>query len=160
VNPGSTVQFTPSSVEANRFADGCGGVDPSYSAADSFSLQAIGTTGAGSPYTSLVFEPTPSVVVGTPYSMQVQAYSDTGTTPGQGATSGDGALTFSFSWGADTAEIDASPLSTVTLTVVAFPTQDGEPMTVHCVLGFTDGKTLDMTFSRDIVSDLSGCAAG
>jgi hypothetical protein len=57
-------------------------------------------------------------------------------------------------------EIDANVLDAVSVTLVAFPSKDGDPLTVHYVLHFADGQTLDITVSGRMVSLLGGCAAG
>lgn len=164
VNPGSTLTFTPSTVDAARFASQCGvtGVPP-YTDADLFSLDAVGAQNPV-PRTLINVAMSRHVAVGSPYSIVLDAPSvNTGTNgsnQGQGGSSADGVLRFSMSWGANAAEIDPNALRSVTVTVDAFPPQDGDPLTVHCVMQFTDGKTLDVTFSADTGQSFSGCAAG
>jgi hypothetical protein len=164
VNPGSTVSFSPSEVDAQRFAGTClvGGVPP-YSDADLFAMYAVGAQDPV-PRTLIEVVTKRAVAVGSPYALVVSsAYVATGSagaTQAQSASSADGLVQLSFGWGANAAEIDPSPLDAVTVTIDAFPAQDGAALTVHCVFHFTDGQTLDITFSADTVPPPSGCPAG
>ena len=164
VNAGSTLSFTPSEVDAERYPSGCGVVNPPYTDADLFSLDIVGAK-TKAPYTLLSFSLLRTVTVGSPYTLSPMpvsgtpgSLSDEGT---QSADSSDGALQVSFSWGAELAEIDPNPLTAVTVTVEAFPAKDGQPLTVHCILSFSDAQTLDMTFSAPMPpAGSSGCPAG
>jgi hypothetical protein len=163
VNGGSTLSFTASEVDASRFASQCGitGVPP-YTDADLFSLFAMGKD--ETPRTLINVAVHRSVAVGSAYPIVLSPpglnTGPNGSNQGQGGSSADGVVEFQMLWGANAAEIDANPFQSVTVTVDAFPPQDGDPLTVHCVMQFTDGKTLDITFSADTTQSFSGCAAG
>jgi hypothetical protein len=163
VNPGSTLAFSPSEVTANRFPNTCGVSDPPYDDADVFSLLVVGAHTTQPPYTGLSLSVKRTVTVGTSYALQVSPVV-TVTNPNQidtaqNAGTPDGTLQFGFSWGSNKDEIDPNPLAAVTVTVLAFPAKDGDPLTVHYVLSFTDAQTLDITFSSGMMSVMGGCPA-
>jgi hypothetical protein len=168
INPGSTLGFTPSQVTASRSADACNNPNPPYDISrDGFTLGAIGRQAQG-PLTaiSLAFESTSNPVqVGQGFDLAldapISAQNPGGDYRVQNATSPGNVLSFQFQWGAATpAEIDGNPLDAVHVDIDAFPSHDGEPMTVRFVLHFTDGQTLDATFSGNTISYLGGCTAG
>ena len=165
VNPGSTLAFAPSTIDVWRTAGACGVSNPPYSPADIYNLDAIGAQASG-PLTALsVTVENGSVTIGTPYDLALDA-PIASTNPGgdsraQNGASSDHVVSFQFQWGAaHPGEIDPSTLDAVTATFLAFPSHDGDPLTVHYVLHFADQQTLDVTLSGDMTSDLVGCGAG
>jgi hypothetical protein len=166
VNPGSSLQFTPSEVDKARNANGCGLTSPPpYSAADDYSMNIIGDKNTAPPFTAIFFTATPNADIGTPYALplspQVTIQNPGQTDITQDAQSAEGALSFEFGSGSRVGEIDSTPLSAVTVTVLAFPHEDGDSFTVRFVLAFSDGQTLDETFSNTMVSNVSfDCGAG
>jgi hypothetical protein len=71
-----------------------------------------------------------------------------------------GGVTFQYTQGANPGEIDTGAFNAVTITLLAMPTADGQPLTVRIQLHFVDGRTLDETFSTPLVTLESGCGAG
>ena len=47
-----------------------------------------------------------------------------------------------------------------TITILAMPTANGQPLTVRIQMHFVDGKSLDETFSNALASSWGGCPAG
>jgi hypothetical protein len=163
VNGGSTLSFAPSQVSASRIPSTCGEMSPPYLPADVLELSAEGST-AQKPYTDLFFAIEASATVGSAYTLQVMpvVYAPGAPTNNrqQAGNTPDNAVSFSFNWGADASEIDPNTLVTATATVEALPSKDGAPLTVRCVLTFSDSKVLDETFSGPTLSTYSGCPAG
>ena len=56
--------------------------------------------------------------------------------------------------------IDTGAFDVVTITILAMPTADGQPLTVRIQMHFVDGKTLDETLSRPLLTSYGGCGAG
>lgn len=165
VNPGSTLTFTPSAVYANRFASVCGVPSPPpYGPGNVFSQLAVGA-GSPGPLTGFGVDMEQAVAPGTTYDLipvaPVSVQNPNGTDRSQNALASDGVLSFQFQWSpSNPGEIDPNPLDHVTVTIIDFPSADGEPMTVRYVLHFTDQQTLDVTISGDTQLDAGGCAAG
>jgi hypothetical protein len=164
VNPGSTLTFSPTTIYAWRVPAACGVANPPYGPGDIYSLQAVGAQVQG-PRTGFAVMMPQAVAAGTSYDLVpaavVTIQNPQSISRTQNASPPDGALYFQFSWSeADLGEIDPNPLDHVGITVVAFPSADGDPLTVHYVLHFTDQQTLDVTISGASATQPVGCAAG
>ena len=81
----------------------------------------------------------------------------TGVNPGQNASAPDGTVDFNYDQCGDPNEIDPGAFDAVTITVVAMPAKDGDPLTIDLQVHFVDGKTLADTFSAPLVQQSSGC---
>lgn len=157
LNPGSTLAFSPSGVWAYRFAYPCGVADPPYDNRDIFGLQAGGDPDAG----FFIYMP-PTVTVGIAYAIELGAPSPDppASQGGQYGTSADGTVQFDYHWGVTASQVDASALDSATVTVEAFPAEDGDALTVRVVLHFVDGGLLDATGSADTPRMFYSCPAG
>jgi hypothetical protein len=164
-NPGSTIAFQPTRVSASRYPQECGPTEPPWMPGDLFDVDVIGAM-AAVPYTGLTLSftsPSPAPV-GVPLPLSAQPFAAEGTEvsgtwyPGQTAQ-GEG-VDFAYSQGTDATEIDAGPFDSVTFTLVAMPSKDGDPLTVRLRMHFADGQILDETFSAPVVTDWGGCPAG
>jgi hypothetical protein len=51
----------------------------------------------------------------------------------------------------------ANAFTKATITVVAFPQKDGDPLSVRVQLEFSDAKQLDETFTAVVGAAFSGC---
>jgi hypothetical protein len=153
------VSFSPSSSAAVRTPSTCGVTDPAFSPGDTFSLQLLGATDIAPPYTFIQLDLAATVSVGesTPLMVAVNAIGSTkvNTTT---ARSSDGSIQFSLATGSDPAELDASPLSSVVVTVTSLPSADGEPLGAELHLGFEDGRVLDQVYSAPLQSPFLACS--
>lgn len=154
LNPGGTITFEPTLVSATRSPNTCG-FDLPFSNGDLYSLD------IGDRSVLTVSFGTPALPIGTPLMLSVQPFSQ-GTltmpyTP-QGAQ-GSG-ITFQYSQGDNAGEIDTGSFDAVTITILAMPTADGQPLTVRIQMHFVDGRSLDETFSSPLVSSYRSCVSG
>ncbi len=164
VNSGSTVFLSPSQIYVQRSPATCGVVNPPFTDGDLFSLDAVGTSTTTAPWTGIAFDCSRSVAMNLPIALVLGAYQSF---PPSGrleqyaeqraSSPTDSAIQFDFTWGSELSEVDASPLGAATVTVLAFPEQDGDPLTVRFQLHFQDVQSLDETFSGPLVSSYGGC---
>ena len=168
VNPGADRSITPSSVDVERFASMCGVNNPPFTDQDVFSLDVIGVKTPTPPYGAIFFSCSRNVKVGEPIALSLGAY-QTNPPSGPGEASWaqqamssptDSALRVAFDWGSNRNEVDPNPLDAATVTVLAFPAKDGDPLTVRFQFHFTDNRKLDETFSGPLYTGFSGCPAG
>jgi hypothetical protein len=168
VNPGADVSLIPSSVDVQRFAYICGVMNPPYTDQDIFSLDIAGKDTPTPPLGAIFLDCSRNVKVGEPIVLTVGAYqmnppSGPGEAPSaqQSATlPSDSSLSVGFEWGSNPDEVDRHPLDAATVTVLAFPAKDGDPLTVRFQFHFTDNRKLDETFSGPLYTGFSGCPAG
>jgi hypothetical protein len=176
-NNGGSVSFPASDVSVDRYPAKCGVQDPPYSSDDHFTLDAIGPK-VTPPYATLNVQIKPGLEIGRAYVLDldpwkpldgpvVQHQVGPGGTPidiintnTEVAHTADGALRMLLSRGADQTTVDANAFTKATVTIQAFPAKTGDPLTVRVQLDFSDGKTLDQTFSAPTGLAYSGCAAG
>jgi hypothetical protein len=71
----------------------------------------------------------------------------------------EGGVTLEYFHGSDPSEIDSGAFDAVTVTVLAMPAKDGDPLTLRAHIHFVDGRVLDETFTGPLVSLGTGCAA-
>jgi hypothetical protein len=171
-NPDGTVTFVPSLVDATRIPLVCGVQNPPFSTGDQFFLDVTGNA-AKPPSNDLVvvFTSPLNGTVGAPIMLAVLPYSPQGTkiyTPDGGfglygdQSSNSGVLypSFTYTQGTDPSEIDTGAFDAVTLTVVAIPLMDGDPLTIRVQVHFVDGKLLDETFSGALTTLPNNCPEG
>jgi hypothetical protein len=177
-NPDGTIPFVPSLVAATRNPSVCNVQNPPFMAGDQFFLDISGKA-AKVPSNRLVVDlPSPLDVladagspfaVGAPIMLAVLPYAPQGTKlvapdggfawyADQGANTG--LVSFSYTQGADPSEIDTGAFDAVTLTVLAVPRMDGDPLTIRVQVHFVDRKVLDETFSGAVTTVPSWCGAG
>jgi hypothetical protein len=138
-------------VDVQRFPSMCGVMNPPFSDEDLFSLDVLGEN------TAISFTCSRNVTVGVPIVLTVAALASTAQ---QSASSpADSALHVTFEGGYES-EVDPNPLDAATVTVLAFPAMDGDPLTVRFQLHFTDNRKLDETFSGPLSTVFGGCHAG
>jgi hypothetical protein len=168
VNPGADRSMTPSSIDAERAASICGVMDPPFTDDDLFSLFVVGENTPTPPYGGIFFESSRKVMVGEPIVLSLTAYqTNPPTGPGEASPAqqsasvpAGSALQFTFEWGSNRNEVDPNPLDAATVTVLALPAKDGDPLTVRFQLHFTDNRKLDETFSGPLSTAYSSCPAG
>lgn len=169
-NPDGTIRFVPSLVDATRNPASCGTQIPAFRNGDQFFLEVTGNA-AKPPSNELVisFSSPVDFTVGTPVMLAVLPYSPQGTkiTAPDGSvglyadqSAESGLLYFSYTQGTDPNEIDTGAFDAVTLTVVAMPLMDGDPLTIRVQVHFADGKVLDETFSGALTTLPNTCPAG
>jgi hypothetical protein len=173
VNPGSTLHFDVSELSAQRYPSTCGVQNPPFTKDDLFSLNAVGPKTPPTPWPMMAFTLHPNVVVGQAYSLTLAPWQPLTTPVVQDAggvtivneneesgTVPDHSVEFAFGRGSNQSMLDPNAFDHATVTVLAFPTKDGDPLTLRLQLHFTDGQTLDQTFSGPLVSTYGGCGAG
>jgi hypothetical protein len=166
-NTEKTIVFEPTLVSAARYPNVCGVMNPPFMDGDLYSIDIVDQRGA-TPYAALTFSfPSPAPAVGTPLMLTVGPFMPPSTGIGQpgGATyatqnAQSGMIYFSYSQGAHPTEIDPGAFDAVTITILAMPTADGQPLTVRIQMHFVDGNSLDETFSNALASTYGGCPAG
>jgi hypothetical protein len=166
---GGTIAFQPTFVSAARYSNICGVMNPPFVNGDLYSLDIVDQTGA-TPYNALTLSfSSPAPATGTPLMLTTQPFSPQGTGIIQptgpmiwyAAQNAQGSgISFQYSQGANPSEIDTGAFDAVTITLLAMPTDNGQPLTVHIQMNFVDGKTLDETFSSPLVTSYGGCGAG
>jgi hypothetical protein len=166
---GGTITFEPTLVSAGRSSSVCGVMNPPFMNGDLYTLDIVDQTGPA-PYNglSLSFN-SPAPTTGTPLMLALQPLPQgtgigqpNGTTMGYAAPQsahGSG-LSFQYSQGANPSGIDTGAFDAVTITILAMPTDNGQPLTVRVQMHFVDGKTLDETFSNLLATNYIGCPAG
>jgi hypothetical protein len=164
LNAGGTIAFTPTQVDVARYPAVCGIMNPPFMDGDLYSMDIIGSM-AQAPYDELSISFPSPVMVGTPMTPAVQPFSTMGTELGGGpwyaAQTAQGSdINFSYIQGSDPTEIDTGAFDSVTITILAMPMKDGNPLTIHLRIHFVDGLVLDETYSGPLVSGWSGCGAG
>jgi hypothetical protein len=168
--PDSTLLFTPSEIDLERFAAQCGVPDPAFQTADLYSLSLLGSDETPRSVVSFSFHSdlpkgTAIPVKLAPFGIQSESigsdgsafdvsYGQSGTMPGE-ADNG-----FSWSQGANTSELDSNSLTSVTLTVIAQPEQDKGEGTYTVRMVFSDGGIFDVVVGAALFTDASGCPAG
>ncbi len=176
-NP-ATTSFSASSVAAQRNPpySPCGVDDPPFSSEDQFSLTIAGKppTGlynepeGGLPNELVLrYDGSFRAVLGEPIALAVQAYPgpgpvsfigpDGGTRTYEyqeafdaGADASDPEIDFAYYQGDDPAEIDTGAFDSVTVTFLAVPSADGDPLTARVHVHFVDGKVIDATYSAPL----------
>jgi hypothetical protein len=73
------------------------------------------------------------------------------------AAGSDPPFVFDYWQGDHPAEIDTGAFDKVTLTLVAFPSADGDPLTVRVQVHFVDGRELDGTYSAPLKTEPGDC---
>ncbi len=167
-NEGDTIAFAPTKVDVERFPAGCGVPNPPFMNGDLFSMDIIGNM-AAAPYDALEISfPTPATV-SVPVMPAVQPFTQDGTgigladggTQWHAAQNAQGSgINFNYAQGSDPSEIDTGAFDAVTITILAMPTKDGDPLTIRLQIHFVDGRVLDETFSGPLFSSWSGCPEG
>jgi len=140
----STVELTPSSVEATRTPASCGVTEPAFSSKDVLTLEVVGETDVAPPFATLTLQLAAGVTTGTAIPLTVDS---NGTAGAETASSAYGTVSFSLTVGDDTTELDSSGLESVVVTVTALPTADGDPLTAEVQVSFVDGRELDQTYT-------------
>jgi hypothetical protein len=166
-NADGTIDFVPSLVQATRDPAACAVQSPPFAAGDEFFFTIDGNAAHEPPNQMVIsFYGPPAFTVGTPVALTVQAYASQGTKifmPDGGfalyadQSAYNSTLSFAYTQGSDPSEIDEGPFDAVTLTVIAMPTADDEPMTIRVYVRFADGKALDDTFSSRLETTFSPC---
>jgi|HubBroStandDraft_5_1064220.scaffolds.fasta_scaffold100953_2 hypothetical protein len=164
LNAGGTIAFTPASVVVARYPAVCGVMNPPFTDGDRYSMDIIGSE-VQAPYDELFIRFPSPVMVGTPLTLAVQAFSTMGTESAGGSwyaaqTAEESDITFSYVQGSDPTEIDTGAFDSVTITILAMPMKDGDPLTIQLRIHFVDGLVLDETYSGPLASEWSGCSAG
>ena len=156
VNPGSTISFTAKGVYARRDPTNapCGQKQPVFSDQDRFVLQLVGTASRVPSFQGILISTRNAPAVGTAYPMQVLAPEKFGAQ--QGRAPGDVSLTVYGDRMLDGLPLE-TPFDTATVTILAFPTHDGEPLTARVQLHFENGDTFDATFSGNVESSQGPC---
>jgi hypothetical protein len=171
-NTEETIVFEPTLVDATRFPTVCGIMNPPFMNGDLYSLDIVDQRGA-TPYAALTLSfSSPAPAVGTPLMLTVQPFTPQadgigqldGSTMWYAAQNAQGSqgsgINFQYSQGAHPSEIDTGAFDAVTITILAMPTANGQPLTVRIQMHFVDGKSLDETFSNALASSWGGCPAG
>jgi hypothetical protein len=167
-NTAGTIVFEPTLVDATRYSEICGVMNPSFMNGDLYSLDIVDQRGA-TPYAALSVSFSSPAPVGTPQMLTVQPFTSEGTGIGEpdggtmwyaGQNAQGSGFNFQFSQGAHLTEVDPGAFDSVTVTILAMPTADGQPLTVRIQMHFVDGNTVDETFSNSLVSSYIGCSAG
>lgn len=170
INTGSTIDFVPRAVYANRYPNACGVANPPFGNGDLFTLQIVGAIAAG-PSNSLEIDvDPPHPAVGAPLALAVMDFTPQGTgvtDPGTGTTTWyafqyatAGSVRFLDSQGVNPSEIDPGAFDAATVTILRMPAANGDPFTVRLQVHFADGNLLDETFSAATATVASGCPAG
>jgi len=147
------VTFTPSSTEAFRTPATCGVMNPAFTPQDTFSLELTGDTSGPAPYTTITV-----AFVATAQQQQAVPLVVSQSSPATYiAESQDGTIRFSFQVGANTDEIDSTPVDAVIVTLNAMPTANGQPLAAEIQIEFEDGAQLDQTYSAAVQTELSPC---
>jgi len=151
------IAFTPSSMAAVRTPAGCGVADPPYTASDVFTLTIVGATSGLAPYNTLTLSlhDTSSSTTAIPLTVPMSSAANPATI--QTAQSADSDITFSFSRGTDTTEIDSNFLSSVLVTVVSVPAADGQSLSADLDITFTDGRELQATYTAAVTTTQAVC---
>lgn len=151
VNPGGDLSLVRVTVDAQRLPSTCGVMNPPFTDQDRFSLDVLGEN------TAISFTCSRNLTVGVPIVLTLAAQAPSAQ---QSASSpADSALQVTFDGGYES-EVDPNPLDAATVTVLAFPAKDGDPLTVRFQFHFTDNRKLDETFSGPLYTGFSGCRAG
>jgi hypothetical protein len=154
-NPGGTIVFEPTLVQVTRYPNVCGVMNPPFENGDSYWLEIADQTGQ-TPYAELDLNfISPAPAIGTPLVLGVNPFMPPAAQDAQA-----GGVTFQYSPGTNAGEIDAGAFDAATVTFLAMPTVDGQPLTVRIQVRFVDGRTLDETFSSAPAPAYSGCTAG
>ena len=165
MNPGGTISFRPTLVEATRFSNVCGVMHPPFANGDIYFMDIVDQTGPA-PWNSLNVSVTSPATVGAPLALAVQPLlpnafgTGSASFAGQDAQEGTKNFTFWYWQGTDPAKLDTGAFDSVTVTILDMPSADGAPMTVRTQVHFVDGATLDETFSAPLSSESSSCPAG
>jgi hypothetical protein len=78
-----------------------------------------------------------------------------------GGADGDAVLAFSLARGLTPSLPDASAYDQATMTVLSIPKKEGDVLQVRVQLHFTDGATLDQTFtSPELAETDTACSGG
>jgi hypothetical protein len=75
------------------------------------------------------------------------------------AKTSDGTIQFSLTTGSNPAELDASPLDAVVVTVASLPTADGQSLSAELYLTFEDGSVLDQVYAAPLTSVVVPCGS-
>jgi hypothetical protein len=158
-NNGGTVRFDATEVTAQRTPPACSGQTPAPSPNDGYRLSIVDKDTPATPWPSMEVGLRPSVVVGQAYDLAID--------PSQplhpndlNAHTPDFTVGLSFARGSNQATLDPNAFTKATITIVAFPAKDGEPLTVRVQLSFSDTQTLDQTFSAPLVTQVNGVCGG
>ena len=154
VQNGGTVQFTAGKAYITR-GQWCG-TPPPFTSGDEFQLTLVGP-GQQDPLSTIQIVVYATAAVQVPQALTLVAWKP-GTPPGPGDNDvneetaygddahGNSQLGFSLARGMTTNLPDPNPYDQATLTVLAIPKKEGDPLEVRVQLRFTDGATLDQTF--------------
>jgi hypothetical protein len=151
--PGDTIGFVPTGVYGARW--GCD-IPARYMTGDQFGMEIDGLTGSW-PWDELEVSFVTPIAVGVPFVLAVQAPQQLGSNPIQEAT-GNGVL-FSFTPSTTAPQIDSGAFDSATVTFLAIPGADGDPMTLTLRVHFVDGRLLDETFSASATTTRSSCSS-
>jgi hypothetical protein len=153
VNPGGDLSLVRLMVDVQRFPSMCGVANPPFTDQDHFSLDVLGEN------TAISFTCSRNVTVGVPIVLTLAAPSIASSAQQTASSPADSTLQVTFDGGYES-EVDPNPLDAATVTVLAFPAKDGDPLTVRFQFHFTDNRKLDETFSGPLYTGFSGCVAG
>jgi hypothetical protein len=170
VNQGSDLSLTPSSIQVLRYPAMCGVSNPPFTDQDLFSIDVLGPQTPPPPWSALSLSFYRKVAVGRPLALSLTPFANPPSTPGDptevtqsGTAPADANLEqFVFFWGSKANTVDSNPIDSATVTVLAFPEKNEDPLTVRVQLRFTDGKTLDESFSGPLYdpNSANSCPAG
>jgi hypothetical protein len=171
VNPGSDLSLTPSSIQVLRYPAVCGVSNPPFTDQDLFSIDVRGPQTPPPPWSGLSVNFYRKVAVGRPLDLSLTPFANpqstasgdpTGATQSGTAPADANLDQFDFFWGSKANTVDSNPLDSATVTVLAFPEKNEDPLTVRVQLRFTDGKTLDESFSGPLFdpNSANSCPAG
>jgi hypothetical protein len=177
-NAGATVHFDASEVTAYRSPSACRLQNPPRSPDDLYSLDVVDKHKPPTPWPMMAMLLHPSAVVGEAYDLVIEPWQplngpvttttdeDAGppinviNTNEENAQTSDDVVRFSFERGSDQTTVDRNAFTKATITVLAFPAKDGEPLTVRVQLSFSDNQILDQTFSAPLVTESGSCGEG
>jgi hypothetical protein len=165
----SSLAFHPANILFERLPSACGATNPPFAASDTYYVQMFGA-GAMPTSASINLQFPASVAVGqdlaitlSPFgviSMSIDASGATTNHIGQDGQRDNFAITFLWMQGANPKEVDAGPLSSVTLRVVQLPQYEGDLGIVHLDMHFTDGGVLDFDVAEPVMTLVLGCPRG
>ena len=161
-----SIPFTPATVSLNRSGT-CGVVQPEFKDTDPFELTIDGAAqpaSAGSTCTapteiSLNFHRT--VPLNQDLDVVLETFNPSLACAIQGGSVAQPNQDVSFSWelGENANEVDAQPLTSVTLHFSQFPHQDGDPLVLAVKMLFADGKVFEFV-TRPLLVSAAGPPCG
>ncbi len=170
--PDSTLPFSPTTVTLQRFATQCGVPHPIFQDSDLYNLTVLGkAVPQGEHRTMIAVEFHRTLPLASELPVMLGAFGEvaysidpqgnkTNIVYGQGGTLPMSDNSFEWSQGTDASELDAQPLSVVSVRIDQLPLADGDLGTLTVRMQFTDGSVYDAEISAALFTGLSGCPAG